>query len=466
MTTQVAASPKPRRPQRQWAPYLLILPSLIYLAIFFAWPMVRAVRLAVWNETALLTLREEASADSSPAGALPQGAQVILLDRQSNLAADGGSLRTGALTETWFRVQGNDPDGNAVDGWASESRIRVRRTDEQGAPTGGTVRPRIGASADPLTSIFAEPNERSQVVGRLAASAGVQIPEQAILEVWFLIQGEDGAETVAGWAPSGNLQIYSSGEIGRIDQGDTGQFTMAYIQRMVNDRFFKPAMITTFLLMVLIIPVQFVLAIIMALIIQSQIRFNTWFLAVFAIPLAASDLAVGIVWYSIFTQGGYLNSILQTLGLIQFPQPYLTADTRYWIIIAIWLAEVWRATAIVMVIVVSGLQAISQEVLEAGEVFGAGLWDRLRHIILPLLKPSLQVALILRTILALQVFAVVIALSGGDVVTVLANETYRQYYTLRNMNVAAAYSVLILLISMVSAIIYLRMVRSNEEAAA
>jgi multiple sugar transport system permease protein len=83
---------------------------------------------------------------------------------------------------------------------------------------------------------------------------------------------------------------------------------------------------------------------------------------------------------------------------------------------------------------------------------------------LPLLKPSLQVALILRTILALQVFAVVIALSGGDVVTVLANETYRQYYDLRNMNVAAAYAALILVISMVSALIYLRMVRTQEEA--
>jgi len=64
----------------------------------------------------------------------------------------------------------------------------------------------------------------------------------------------------------------------------------------------------------------------------------------------------------------------------------------------------------------------------------------------------------------LQVFAVVIALSGGDVVTVLANETYRQYYDLRNMNVAAAYAALILLISMVSAVIYLRMVRTQEEA--
>jgi multiple sugar transport system permease protein len=118
-----------------------------------------------------------------------------------------------------------------------------------------------------------------------------------------------------------------------------------------------------------------------------------------------------------------------------------------------------------MIIVVSGLQAISQEVLEAAELFGANLWQRVRHIILPLLKPSLQVALILRTILALQVFAVVIALSGGDVVTVLANETYRQYYDFRNPNVAAAYAGLILLMSMVSAIVYLRLVRTQEEVA-
>ena len=73
-------------------------------------------------------------------------------------------------------------------------------------------------------------------------------------------------------------------------------------------------------------------------------------------------------------------------------------------------------------------------------------------------------ALILRTILALQVFAVVIALSGGDIVTVLANEAYRQYYDLRNINVAAAYAGLILLLSMVSSVFYLRTVRSSEEA--
>jgi multiple sugar transport system permease protein len=89
-----------------------------------------------------------------------------------------------------------------------------------------------------------------------------------------------------------------------------------------------------------------------------------------------------------------------------------------------------------------------------------------RHIILPLLRPSIQVALILRTILALQVFSVVVALSGGDVVTVLANETYRQYNEFRNPNIAAAYSGFVLLLSMASAMLYLRTIRTQEEVTA
>lgn len=455
---------KPKRKSRQWAPYILILPTVIYLAVFFAWPMVRAIRLAVWDDQALLTLRQEPSKRSASAGTLPQGTQIALLEQQSILAAPGEPLSGAALTELWFHVQGPDANGADITGWAPESRIRVRSTADDGTPLTGSVRPRLGAGADPRTVLYTEPSTRSAIAGYLESGTLVSIQEQAMLEVWFLLEGQHDEKTVTGWAPSRVLQVYGDGVSGRIDIGDTGQFTTTYIQRMLNDRFFRPALGTTLLLMVIIIPVQFVLAIIMALVIQARLKFNTVFLAIFAIPLAVSDLAVGIVWYAIFTQSGYLNSILQALGLISAPQAYLTANTRHWIIAAIWLAEVWRATAIVMVIVVSGLQAISQEVLEAAEIFGATLWQRVRHIILPLLKPSLQVALILRTILALQVFAVVIALSGGDVVTVLANETYRQYYTLRNMNVAAAYAGFILLLSMISAVIYLRLVRSQEEA--
>lgn len=455
-----------RRKKFNWAPYLLILPSLIYLLLFFAYPMVRGLTLAVREDNALLALRSEAERGSLVAGNLPRGLQVEILDQQGNAIPPEDLDQGGLITETWFNINGQDASGEIIEGWASESRIRVREQDDSGRPIAGTIRPRIGSDVSNETMIFSEANENSEIVGVLEERAPVQILDQTVLEVWYLVRGETNGEMVEGWAQSRYFQVFSGGTDGRINQGNVGQWTTRFIERMVTDRFFTPALRTTLLLVVLIIPAQFVLAIIMALVIQANPRGSSFFLYIFSIALGVSDLAVGIVWYSIFTQFGFLNSILQGLGLIDAPLTYLTAQTRGWIIFAIWLAEVWRATSIVMVIVVSGMQAISTEVLEAAEIFGASLWQRIRHVILPLLKPSLQVALILRTILALQVFAVVIALSGGDIVTVLANETYRQYYDLRNLNIAAAYASLILLLSMISAVFYLRAVRTHEEVAA
>ena len=455
-----------KRSKINWAPYWLILPTLIYLALFFVWPMFRGLGLAVWNPEAILTLQVEPNQNSDEAGQLPQGTQVNILDQQGNLVASEELAEANIITERWLKIRGEDPDGQTVEGWSSDSRVRVREEDAEGNPTSGSIRRRLGADAEPFTSLYTEPNQNSEVVGQLESGARVEILDQSLLEVWYLIEGEDDAQIVTGWAQSRYIQVYGDSDQGRIERGDTGQLTTQYIEKMVNDRFFWPAFWTTLLLMVLIIPVQFVLAIIMALVMQARLKGSGFILYFLAIPLGVSELAVGILWFSIFTQSGFLNSFLFKLGVDGAPFTFLSADTRYWIIIAIWLAEVWRATSIVMIIVVSGLQGISDEVLEAAELFGAGLWQRVRFVILPMLKPSLQVALILRTILALQVFAVVIALSGGDVVTVLANETYRQYDEFRNVNVAAAYAGLILLLSMISAVFYLRTVRTQEEAGA
>jgi multiple sugar transport system permease protein len=458
-------TPTQQRPRFNWTPYLLILPSLVYLALFFAWPMVRGLTMAVQDEGAALVLLGEAKQDGQSVGQLPRGTHVSILDRQGNTIPAEEVAQGNLTTETWLQIRGQDNTGQAIEGWVSDQRIRVRESDANGVPRSGTVRSVISSTADPLTSVFAEPNENSEVVGKLEARAPVEILNQTTLEVWFLIRGENGNQTVEGWAPSRYIRVLGDGTQGRIDQGNISQFTTRFIQRMFSDRFFMPALRMTILLTVLIIPAQFVLAIIMALVIQAELKGTGFFLYIFSIALGVSDLAVGILWYAIFTQSGYLNSILQSLGLIHQPLTYLSANTRYWIVIAIWLAEVWRATSIVMVIVVAGMQAIPREVLEASEVFGATLWQRIRYVILPLLRPSLQVALILRTILALQVFAVVIALGGGEVVTVLANETYRQYDALRNLNVAAAYASFILLLSMATSLFYLRAVRSQEEVA-
>lgn len=462
MTTATKAK---GRKKMNWAPYVLVLPSFLYLILFFGWPMIQGLILAVREGRALLTLRTNAERNSPVAGQLPRGTQVDILGQQGNEIPQGEVGEGDLLTQVWFQVRAEDSSGQPVEGWTPERRIRVRESDANGVPVAGTVRSVLSSSADPLTRVYAEADEGSEVVGQLEARTPVEILGQATLEVWFQIRGGNGSETIEGWVPSRYLNVLGDGTRGRIEEGDASRFTTRYIQSMVNDRFFWPALRTTLLLIVLIIPAQFVLAIIMALVIQADLKGSGLFLYIFSIALGVSDLAVGILWYSIFTQSGYLNSILQGLGVIDAPNIYLSADTRYWILIAIWLAEMWRATAIVMVIVVAGMQAISREVLEAAEVFGATLWQRIRYVILPLLRPSLQVALILRTILAFQMFAVVIVMSGGDIVTVLANETYRQYYDLRNFNIAAAYASLILVLSMFTALFYLRAVRTQEEVA-
>ncbi len=444
---------------RRLLPYALIAPALLYLAGFFAYPMFQALSLAVYDDEAALPLLAEPDLDSPESLRLAQGTSVEVLGRQGNLLTDDDG--TDLLTELWFFLEGDDVDGAAITGWAPETRVRVRDEAADGTPLGGTIRPKLAEGSEPTTELLAEPNERAAVVGLISERAQVTIAETATLEVWFLVSGIGDGTTGEGWAPSRFIQVDSSGEQGRISRGTAGEFTSRFITKMLDDRFFGPAWQTTLLLMVLIIPAQFVLALLMALIIHSRIKFSSGFLYVFSLPMGMSDLAVGILFFSIFTGSGFLNSILEGLGIIDGPQTFLSAQTRNWIIVAIVLAELWRATSIVMVILVSGLQAIPDETLEAAELFGAGYWQRVRHIMLPLLRPSIQVALILRTILAFQVFAVVIALGGGDVVTVLANETFRQYFEFRNNNVASAYAMFILLLSIGSAVLYLRAVRAE-----
>ncbi|MEW6231189.1 MAG: sugar ABC transporter permease [Chloroflexota bacterium] len=248
-------------------------------------------------------------------------------------------------------------------------------------------------------------------------------------------------------------------------QTPEGAFALGPVQQMAGDVAFKDALRNTILLVLLIVPLQATLALIMALLIQAGLRGSGLFLYTWTIPLGISDLAAGIVWLSIFTERGYLNSFLHDVGLIQRPIPILSYENPQGLFLAVVVAETWRATAIVMVILVAGLQMIPRDYVEAAEVFGAGLWQRIRYVILPLLRPSLQVALILRTILAFQVFAVVIALAGR-VMPVLAGEAYFWYGSYRNANVAAAYAVLILFVSIANTVLYLRALRTREEEVA
>jgi multiple sugar transport system permease protein len=242
-----------------------------------------------------------------------------------------------------------------------------------------------------------------------------------------------------------------------------GAVTLENYQRMASHWKFPTAFWNTLLLAALVVPIQLAMALTMASIVTKLEKGRSTLLYIFAIPLGISDLAAGLIWLAIFEQSGFLNSLLHALGVIDRPVLFLSYQNTWVILIAIVLAEVWRATAIMMVILVAGMGLIPKEYGEADEVFGASRWQRFTRVTLPMLKPSLQTALILRVILAFEVFAVVVAL-GGTQFPVLMSETYEWQFTLQDRGVAAAYAMVILGISVAFTLVILKLLHVPKEA--
>ncbi len=242
---------------------------------------------------------------------------------------------------------------------------------------------------------------------------------------------------------------------------DGSGLTLDHLRTMAEHWKFNKALGNTLMLALLVIPLQLAMALALAQMLSRIQRGRDALLYIWTIPLGISDLAAGIIWLAIFEQTGFLNTLMMGLGVISQPTSFLGYADATTTLIAVVLAEVWRATAIVLVIVVSGMGLIPKEYGEAAEVFGASAWQKFRRVTLPLLKPSLQTALVLRTILAFEVFAVVVALSGTQY-PVLMGETYTWQFTLQDANVAAAYAMVILAISIASTVFYLRVLRTPE----
>lgn len=242
-----------------------------------------------------------------------------------------------------------------------------------------------------------------------------------------------------------------------------GAFSLEHFRTMSGHWKFPTAFWNTIWLALAVVPAQLVIALVMAKLVTRINRGRDIILYIWTIPLGISDLAAGIIWLAIFEQSGFLNSMLAGMGVIDQPQVLLSYQNKGVIFLAIVLAEIWRATAIMLVILVAGMGLIPKEYQEAAEVFGANAWQRFIRVTIPLLRPSLQTALILRVILAFEVFAVVQAL-GGTTFPVLMGETYTWQFELQDRHVAAAYAMVILGISIAFTLVLLKVLKVPKEA--
>lgn len=169
---------------------------------------------------------------------------------------------------------------------------------------------------------------------------------------------------------------------------------------LTDDPLFWTSLRVTTLYAFVSVPLQIILGLLLAMLLNTKIRGLTWFRTIYYLPAVLSGVAVSFLWIWIFSADwGVLNFLLSLIG-IRGPN-WLTSES--WALPSLILMSLWGVGG-GMVIYLAGLQGVPSEFYEAAEVDGAGWWPKFWHITLPMISPVLLFQLIMGIIGALQTF--------------------------------------------------------------
>jgi multiple sugar transport system permease protein len=236
--------------------------------------------------------------------------------------------------------------------------------------------------------------------------------------------------------------------------------------RLLSDSFFLTALLHTLAFAVSALLIEFSIGLGLALLLNSQIRARGFFRAALLVPMMLPTVVVGIVWRLMLNSNfGAINGTLKRFGLNTEALTW-TGSPRL-AFLSVIVVDVWQWTPFVFLVLLAGLQAIPQEPYEAALIDGSNRWQTFRHVTLPLLKPAILIALLLRTMDLLRVFDQIFILTEGG--PGFATETislyiYRTAFRFFDFGYAAAMSFVLLALTNVISTIYIRLLQTKETA--
>jgi ABC-type sugar transport system permease subunit len=213
---------------------------------------------------------------------------------------------------------------------------------------------------------------------------------------------------------------------------------------------------------------ELVLGMAIAVLLYQPLRMRWLFRTIVVLPWALPTIVNGAMWRYMFNaQYGVVNAVLTQLHIIHsyeawFSKPFLALN----IVI---LADVWKNTSLVAFFLLAGLTTIPRELYESARIDGYGPVGAFLHITLPLLRPVIVVVLVLRTIEAFKVFDIIYVMTGGGPANgtqSIAFYTYQRAFSDEFFGYGSALAYLIVIFIMALAIVYIRLLRTQNLAAA
>ena len=232
---------------------------------------------------------------------------------------------------------------------------------------------------------------------------------------------------------------------------------------LLTDLVARDALWTTLLFIAVTIPAELVLGLGIALVLNQTFRGRGLLRAVVLIPWAIPTVVASQMWRFIFNDRyGLVNFALFGGDVSRYLAPLADPELA---LVAIMIAEIWKTTPFAALILLAGLQGISDDLYEAARVDGATAWQEFRHVTLPLLTPALLLALLFRTVDALRVFDLVFVMTQGgpaDATNVLQFYGYKKTFAEGMVGYGSAIAVAVFLLSLALALIYLRALSSSR----
>lgn len=232
---------------------------------------------------------------------------------------------------------------------------------------------------------------------------------------------------------------------------DTAFIGLGNYLTVLSDRYWWTALTVTLTITVLSVAIELVLGLALALVMHRTLFAKGVVRTAVLIPYGIVTVAAAYSWYYAWTPGtGYLANLLPTGSA-----PLTQQIPSLGIVI---LAEVWKTTPFMALLLLAGLALVPDDLLKAAAVDGAGPWRRLFKITVPMMKPAILVALLFRTLDAFRIFDNIYVLTNGSngtgSVSILG---YDNLFKGFNVGLGSAISVLIFLCVVIIAVVFVKL---------
>jgi sn-glycerol 3-phosphate transport system permease protein len=220
------------------------------------------------------------------------------------------------------------------------------------------------------------------------------------------------------------LSLYGTNPIGQM----TSFVGLKYYERLVSSDSYHNSLLVTLKFVLYTVPGVLVVGLLLSTLANLRLKGISMYRIAFALTISISGATTALLFMFLYHPIiGIFNYLLSLVGVA--PIPWLISTK--WALVAVAIPRIWLQAGFATVLLLAGMQGISEEYYDAAKIDGAGFWSSWRHITLPLITPSLFFLLVVTSLSAFQTFTEVNVLTGGgpiDSTQVVVHEIYRSFY--------------------------------------